>query len=200
MTGRPQPAQPAPRARVVIAEDESIIRLDLAETFAEEGYEVVGETGRGDEVVDLVRALEPDLAVLDIKMPGMDGISAARAVATLGTTAVIVLTAFSQRDLVQEATDAGVHGYLVKPYQPAELVAAVEVALARHRERQALTGRVRSLEDKLEARKVIDRAKGVLMDREGLTEREAFHAIQRRAMDGRTTMRAVAEQVLAGTP
>jgi response regulator NasT len=193
-------ADPAGPPRVVIAEDESIIRLDLAETFAEEGYEVVGETGRGDEVVDLVRAHEPDLAVLDIKMPGLDGVAAARAIVGLGTTAVIILTAFSGRDLVQEATAAGVHGYLVKPFQPAELVAAVEVALARHRERQALDGKVRTLQDRLEVRKLIDRAKGLLMDRDGMTERDAFHLIQRRAMDGRTTMRAVAESLLAAPP
>ena len=182
--------------RIIVAEDEAIIRLDLAEMLAEEGYEVVGETGRGDEVVDLVRAMEPDLAILDIKMPGLDGLSAARQLTKDRMTAVVVLTAFSQRDLIESARDAGALAYLVKPFQKAELVAAVEMALGRHAELVALDGQVRTLTDRLEVRKLIDRAKGKLMDGEGLTEAAAFTRLQRQAMDGRTSMRAVAEELL----
>ena len=182
--------------RVVIAEDEAIIRLDLAEMLAEEGYEVVGETGRGDEAVDLVRALEPDLAIFDVKMPGMDGLEAAALVAAEPGCGVIMLTAFSQREMIAAAGEAGVLAYLVKPFQKAELVAAIEVALARDRERRALRGDVRTLEARLEARKLIDRAKGRLIDR-GMGEEEAFHLLQRRSMDQRTTMQAVAEAILA---
>ena len=182
--------------RVLVAEDEAIIRLDLVETLREEGYEVVGETGRGDEVVALVRAVEPDIAILDIKMPGLDGLSAAKDISKAGLTGVVVLTAFSQRSLVEQARDSGVLGYVVKPFQKAELVAAIEVALGRHRELLALRGQVRSLEQRLEDRKAIDRAKGVLMDRDHLNEREAFARLQRLAMDGRTSMRAIADTIL----
>ena len=182
--------------RVVIAEDEAIIRLDLVEMLAEEGYDVVGETGRGDEAVDLVRALDPDLAIFDVKMPGMDGLEAAALVATEPGCGVIMLTAFSQREMIAAAGEAGVLAYLVKPFQKAELVAAIEVALARDRERRALRGDVRTLEARLEARKLIDRAKGRLIDR-GMGEEEAFHLLQRRSMDQRKTMQAVAEAILA---
>ena len=175
----------------MLAEDEAIIRLDLAELLAEEGYEVVGETGRGDEVEALVRALEPDLAVLDIKMPGLDGLSAARRITAERRTAVVILTAFSQRELIEEAREAGAMGYLVKPFQKAELVAAIEMALGRHRD-------LRSAEEKLAARKLIDRAKASLIEREGLTEAEAFQRLQREAMDTRVTMRVVAEAILDG--
>ena len=179
----------APR-RIVVAEDEAIIRLDLCELLTEEGYEVVGETGRGDEVEALVRALEPDLALLDVKMPGLDGLSAARAIAADRRTAVIILTAFSQRSLVEEARDAGVQAYLVKPFQRAELVAAIEVALGRQRD-------LRTLEDQLVSRKLIDRAKAKLIARDAISEADAFGSLQRRAMDRRTSMRAIAEAVLA---
>lgn len=182
--------------RVVIAEDEAIIRLDLAEMLAEEGYDVVGETGRGDEAVDLVRALDPDLAIFDVKMPGMDGLEAAALVAAEPGCGVIVLTAFSQREMITAAGEAGVLAYLVKPFQKAELVAAIEVALALDRERRALRGEVRSLTDRLEARKVIERAKGRLIEG-GMGEQEAFRLLQRRSMDQRTTMQAVAEAILA---
>jgi AmiR/NasT family two-component response regulator len=188
-----------PPIRVVVAEDEAIIRLDLTEMLAEEGYEVVGETGRGDEVADLVRATEPDLAILDVKMPGLDGISVARELCAERACAVIVLTAFSQRDLIAEAREAGVLAYLVKPFQKPELVAAAEVAVARFRELRALDARVGELAGRIEAQKLIDRAKAVLMAA-GLPEREAHAAIQRRAMDARTTMRAVAEAILAAPP
>ncbi len=184
--------------RVVIAEDEAIIRLDLKETLQEEGYEVVGETGRGDEAVQLVRDLAPDLAILDIKMPGLDGLAAAREITSERQAAVLILTAFSQRDLIEQARDAGALAYLVKPFQRSELIPAVEVALGRFREMQALFDQNSSLEDQLETRKIVDRAKGILMDDHAMSESEAFSWIQKRAMQDRRTMRAVAEQVIAG--
>ncbi len=184
--------------RVVIAEDEAIIRLDLKETLQEEGYEVVGETGRGDEAVELVRQLSPDVTILDIKMPGMDGLSAARVVAGERLSAVVILTAFSQRDLVDQAREAGALAYLVKPFQRNELVPAVEMALGRFREIKQLADQSESLEGQLETRKIVDRAKGQLMDKHGLAEADAFGFIQRTAMGDRTTMRAIAEQILTG--
>ncbi|MGE3619199.1 MAG: ANTAR domain-containing response regulator [Acidimicrobiia bacterium] len=184
--------------RVVIAEDEAIIRLDLKETLEEEGYDVVGETGRGDEAVQLVRELDPDLAILDIKMPGIDGLTAAREIAGERRAAVLILTAFSQRDLIERARDAGALAYLVKPFQRSELIPAVEVALGRFKEMQALFDEKASLEEQLEVRKVLDRAKGLLMDRHDLSESDAFSWIQKRAMADRTTMRVVADRVIAG--
>ncbi len=184
--------------RVVIAEDEAIIRLDLKETLLEEGYEVVGETGRGDEAIELVKAHEPDIAILDIKMPGMDGLEAARAISAERGAAVLILTAFSQRDLIEQARDAGALAYLVKPFQRSELIPAVEVALGRFREMQALFDQNSSLEEQLETRKVVDRAKGQLMDEHGLAESEAFSFIQKTAMKERATMRVVAQRVLDG--
>lgn len=185
--------------RVVIAEDEAIIRLDLKETLEEEGYEIVGETGRGDEAVQLVKDLEPDVAILDIKMPGLDGLSAAREIAGERISAVLILTAFSQRDLIERARDAGALGYLVKPFQKAELLPAIEVALGRFKEMKALHAQATSLEEQLESRKAVDRAKGRLMDDHGLTEGAAFAFIQKTAMRERRTMRAVADDVLDGT-
>ena len=184
--------------RVVVAEDEAIIRLDLKETLQEEGYEVVGETGRGDEAVQLVRDLAPDVAILDIKMPGLDGLSAAREIAGERLAAVLILTAFSQRDLIEQARDAGALAYLVKPFQRSELVPAVELAIGRFQEIRALHEQAASLEERLEARKVVDRAKGLLMDRHGMTEHDAFSFIQKRAMRDRVTMRAVGDLVIAG--
>jgi response regulator NasT len=184
--------------RVVIAEDEAIIRLDLKETLEEEGYEVVGETGRGDEAVELVRELTPDLAILDIKMPGLDGLAAAREITSERKSAVLILTAFSQRDLIEQARDAGALAYLVKPFQRTELIPAVEVALGRFREMQALFDQNSTLEEQLETRKVVDRAKGILMDDHGMSEADAFSWVQKRAMQDRATMRAVAEKVIAG--
>ncbi len=186
------------KTRVVIAEDEAIIRLDLRETLEEEGYEVVGETGRGDEAVELVRDLAPDVAILDIKMPGLDGLEAARAISAERRAAVLILTAFSQRDLIEQARDAGALAYLVKPFQRSELIPALEVALGRFREIQALFDQNASLEDQLETRKVVDRAKGLLMDQHGLSESNAFSWIQKRAMQDRRPMRAVAEDVISG--
>jgi two-component system, response regulator PdtaR len=184
--------------RVVIAEDEAIIRLDLKETLEEEGYEVVGETGRGDEAVELVRRLQPDLAILDIKMPGMDGLEVARIVNDERICGVLILTAFSQREVVEQARDAGALAYLVKPFQKSDLIPAIEVAIGRFRELQSLANEVDSLAEQIEARKIIDRAKGILIDRHGLSEGDAFTFIQRTAMSERTRMRAVAERVLAG--
>lgn len=184
--------------RVVLAEDEAIIRLDLRETLEEEGYEVVGETGRGDEAVALVRSLRPDVAILDIKMPGLDGLAVARELTGDRVCAVLILTAFSQRELIEEARDAGALAYLVKPFQRSELVPALEVAIGRFREIRDLSERSASLEEQLAARKVVDRAKGVLIDSCSLSESDAFSFIQRTAMSERTTMQAVAERVLAG--
>lgn len=184
--------------RVVIAEDEAIIRLDLRETLEEEGYQVVADCGRGDTAVDLVREHRPDLAVLDIKMPGMDGLEAARIINEERLCAVLVLTAFSQREVVEQARDAGALAYLVKPFQKSDLIPAIEVAIGRFRELQALSGEVDALGEQLEARKLIDRAKGLLIDQHRLTEQDAFAFIQRRAMSERTRMRDVAERIIAG--
>jgi AmiR/NasT family two-component response regulator len=184
--------------RVVIAEDEAIIRLDLKETLEEEGYEVVGETGRGDEAVQLVSDLVPDLAILDIKMPGMDGLEAARAITAERGAAVLILTAFSQRDLIEQARDAGALAYLVKPFQKSELIPAVEVALGRFAEMKALAEENSSLVEQLATRKLVDRAKGILMDRHGLTEAEAFRFVQKTAMDTRQGLGVVAQSVIDG--
>lgn len=184
--------------RVVIAEDEAIIRLDLKETLEEEGYEVVAETGRGDEAVDLVREHRPDVAILDIKMPGLDGLSAAREIAGERWSAVLILTAFSQRDLIERARDAGALAYLVKPFQKSDLFPAIEVALGRFKELKALHEQATSLEEQLETRKTVDRAKGQLMDGNGLSEADAFAFIQKTAMRERATMRDIAQRVLDG--
>ncbi|MGB8861982.1 MAG: response regulator [Ilumatobacteraceae bacterium] len=185
--------------RVVIAEDEAIIRLDLRETLEEEGYEVVGETGRGDRAIDLVRELRPDLAILDIKMPHMDGLEAARIISGERICGVLMLTAFSQREVVEDARDAGALAYLVKPYQKSDLIPAIEVAIGRFRELQQLSGEVDALGEQLEARKAIDRAKGLLIDQFGMKESDAFTFIQRTAMSERSRMRDVADRILAGT-
>jgi response regulator NasT len=185
--------------RVVIAEDEAIIRLDLKETLEEEGYVVVGETGRGDKAVELVRQLRPDLAILDVKMPGMDGLEAARLITKDRICGVLILTAFSQKEVVEEARDAGALAYLVKPFQKSDLIPAMEVALGRFRELQVLNGEIEELGEQLEARKAIDRAKGILIDQYQLNEADAYGFIQRGAMNHRTTMRKVAEMIVAGT-
>jgi response regulator NasT len=198
--------------RVVIAEDEAIIRLDLKEILLDEGYDVVGETGRGDEAVELVREHQPDLAILDVKMPGSDGLAAARAIRDLGVkVAVLVLTAFSQRSLIDEAREAGVAAYLVKPFQRIELIPAIDQAVARCEQEWAIddearqsaadggAGRTVSAEDKLETRRLVDGAKRVLMERSGMSESEAFGFIQRTAMGTRSRMIDVARQVLEGS-
>ena len=184
--------------RVVIAEDEAIIRLDLREILEEQGYEVVGETGRGDEAVTLVRDRRPDLAILDIRMPGIDGLAAARQINEEGRCAVLILTAFSQRNLIEEARDAGALAYLIKPFTQAELVPAIEVALGRFREMQAIKASNSTLEEQLATRRVVDRAKGILMDDHGLKEAEAFDFIQKTAMRDRRKMRDVAQDVIDG--
>lgn len=191
--------------RVVIAEDEAIVRLDLREILEEEGFEVLGEASRGEEAIELVREHHPDLVLLDIKMPGMDGLQAAEAISEIGGTAILFLTAFSQRDLVERARDAGAIAYLVKPFQRDELLPAIEVALGRFAELQALAAENASLsadnsnlEAQLETRRWVDRAKGKLMDDFGYRESEAFSFIQQRAMNERTTMRQVATAIVEG--
>jgi len=198
--------------RVVIAEDEAIIRLDLKEILLDEGYEVVGETGRGDDAVELVRIHRPDLAILDVKMPGADGLQAARDIRELELkVAVLILTAFSQRNLIDEARDAGVAAYLVKPFQRIELIPAIDQAVARCEQEWAIDDEARRAvdeglvdgvamaEDKLETRRLVDGAKSVLMERHGLSEADAFGFIQRTAMGTRSRMVDVARQVLEGT-
>ena len=185
--------------RVLIAEDEAIIRLDLRETLEEEGYEVVGETGRGDEAVQLVKEQQPDLAILDVKMPGMDGLTAAGQITADKGAAVLILTAFSQRDLIEKARDAGALAYLVKPFQKSELIPAVEVALGRFQEMKALADENLSLTGQLETRKVVDRAKGKLMDNHDMSEADAFRFLQKTAMDTRSTLKQVAQDVIDGS-
>ncbi len=184
--------------RVVIAEDEAIVRLDLKEILEEEGYEVVGETGRGDEAIDLVRGQRPDLAILDIKMPGSDGLSVAREINADRLCAVLILTAFSQRNLIEQARDAGALAYLVKPFQKSELLPNIEMALGRFAEMKALDEQVRNLEERLEVRKSLDRAKGILMDELGWKEREAFTWIQRTAMRERLAMGEISNRIISG--
>jgi two-component system, response regulator PdtaR len=183
--------------RVLIAEDEALIRLDLKEMLEEEGYAVVGEAADGEEAVALAGSLRPDLVILDVKMPKLDGIAAAEQIAGGRVAPVVILTAFSQRDLVERAREAGAMAYLVKPFQKKDLVPTIEMATSRFAEIVALEQEVGGLQERLEARKTVERAKGVLMTEHGMTEPEAFRWIQRTAMDRRTTMRAVAEAVLA---
>jgi response regulator NasT len=188
-------------ARVVIAEDEAIVRLDLKEILVTAGYEVVGETGRGDEAVKLVEEHRPDLAILDIKMPGMDGLRAAREITSRHQVAVLLLTAFSQRDLIEEARDSGVSAYLVKPFQPRELLPAVAEVLSKARQDWAIDAEHSGdgAEDKIATRRLVDEAKAILMERHELPETEAFGFIQRTAMQNRARMRDVAQQVVDGT-
>ena len=189
--------QDAPRRRVLIAEDEALIRLDLAEMLGEEGYEVVGEAADGETAVRLAEELKPDLVILDIKMPIMDGLAAAERIAGARIAPVIILTAFSQRDLVERARAAGAMAYLVKPFQKSDLVPSIEIALTRYAEISALEAEVAGLTDRLEVRKAVERAKGALMTAYGMTESQAFKWIQRTAMDHRMTMREVADRILS---
>jgi response regulator NasT len=184
------------RPRVLIAEDEALIRLDLAEMLREEGYQVVGEASDGQEAVDLAESLRPDLVIMDVKMPRRDGIDAAAEIAAKRIAPVVVLTAFSQRDLVEKARDAGAMAYLVKPFSITDLVPAIEVAVSRFAEITLLEKEVADLGDRLESRKLIERAKGLLQAKHKMTEPEAFSWMQRAAMDRRTTMKRVAEVVL----
>jgi len=186
------------RRRVLIAEDEALIRLDLREMLIEEGYDVCGEAGDGEAAVKLAEELRPDLCIFDIKMPIMDGLAAAERVANGRIAPVVILTAFSQRDLVERARSAGAMAYLVKPFQKSDLVPAIELAIARFRELSALADEVKGLEEQLETREVVDRAKGILMDRHAMSEQDAFSFIQKRAMSERTKMKTIAERVVAG--
>lgn len=183
--------------RVLIAEDEALIRLDLREMLVEEGYDVVGEAGDGESAVRLAEELKPDLIILDIKMPIMDGLAAAERIAAKRIAPVVMLTAFSQRELVERARAAGAMAYLVKPFQKCDLVPAIEIALSRYAEAAALESEVTLLSDRLETRKAVERAKGELMAAYGMTEPQAFKWIQRTAMDHRMTMRQVAERIVA---
>jgi two-component system, response regulator PdtaR len=187
---------PGEALRVLVAEDEALIRMDLVEMLREEGYDVVGEAGDGDEAVRLARELRPGLVMMDIKMPGTDGLEAARAIAGERIAPVVMLTAFSQRELVEQARDAGAMAYLVKPFSKDDVVPAIELAASRYAEVTALETEVAGLTDRLETRKAVERAKGLLMARKKMSEPDAFRWIQRTAMDRRTTMKAVADAVV----
>ncbi len=184
------------QSRVVIAEDEALIRLDLKEMLEEDGYAVVGEAGDGETAIRLAAELKPDLVILDIKMPVLDGLSAAERIAAERIAPVVILTAFSQRELVERARDAGAMAYLVKPFSKSDLVPAIEMAVSRYAELSALEAEVSGLQDRLETRKLVERAKGLLQSRHGLSEPEAFRWIQKNSMDRRLTMRKVAETVV----
>jgi AmiR/NasT family two-component response regulator len=184
--------------RIVIAEDEAIIRLDLRETLEEEGYEVVGDCGRGDEAVALVKEKNPDVVILDIKMPVMTGLEAAKLIAATRICPVVMLTAFSQREIIEQARDAGALAYLVKPFQKSDLIPAIELAIARFAEMQALTGEVAALGAQLEIRKLIDRAKGILLDKYAMNENDAFTYIQKLAMTERVKMGEIAQRIISG--
>lgn len=187
---------PPQTTRVVIAEDEALIRLDLKEMLEEEGYRVVGEAGDGERAVELAEEHSPDLVILDVKMPVLDGVSAAERITKQHTAPVLMLTAFSQRDLVERARDAGAMAYLVKPFSKSDLVPAIEMAISRYAELQALEAEVADLAQRLETRKLVDRAKGVLQTKYGLTEPAAFRWIQKTSMDRRMSMQQVALAVI----
>ena len=193
---------PATTHRVLVAEDDSLIRMDLIEMLREEGYDVVGEAPNGQVAVELTESLGPDLVIMDIKMPVRDGIDAASEIAAKRRAPVVMLTAFSQRDFVEKARDAGAMACLVKPFTKADLVPAIELAVSRYQEVKSLESEVATMQDRLETRKLVERAKGLLMEKQNLSEPEAFKWIQRAAMDRRTTMKAVAQVVVEtlGTP
>jgi AmiR/NasT family two-component response regulator len=197
-TASASPSAARESKRVLVAEDEALIRLDLREMLEEEGFEVVGEAADGEQAVAMAMDLEPDVVICDIKMPKMDGIAAAAQIMGKRVAPVVMLTAFSQRDLIEKARDAGAMAYLVKPFQKRDLLPAIEMAVSRFAEIKALEAEVTGLRDRLEARKLIERAKGSLMSEHSMSEPEAFRWIQRAAMDNRTSMRAVAELVLTG--
>jgi AmiR/NasT family two-component response regulator len=182
-------------ARIVVAEDEALIRMDLVEMLIEAGYDVVAQASNGEEAIALTRLHKPDLAILDVKMPILDGISAAEEIISIAP--VLMLTAFSQMELVERARDAGVMAYVVKPFAIGDLIPAIEIAMSRHRQMISLAGEVANLQDRLETRKLIDRAKGILMQALNLSEPAAFSWIQRAAMDRRLTMKEVAQAVIS---
>lgn len=188
-----------PIRRVIIAEDEALIRLDLKEMLEEEGFSVVGEASDGAQAVALAEELNPDLVILDVKMPILDGIAAAEQIARKRIAPVVILTAFSQRDLVEKAREAGAMAYLVKPFQKKDLLPTIEMALSRYTELLGLEAEVDDLQSRLEARKLVERAKGILMSEHAMSEPEAFRWIQRTSMNKRLTMRALAEAVLDGS-
>lgn len=190
----------APAPRVVIAEDEALIRMDLAEMLAEQGYDVVGEAAEGQAAVDLAREHRPDLVMMDVQMPGVDGITAASQIAAERIAPVVMLTAFSQRELVERAREAGAMAYLVKPFTASDLVPAIEMARSRYAELRALEAEVGDLQEQLATRKVVEQAKAVLQESLGLTEPAAFRWIQKTAMDVRLSMRQVAEAVIENGP
>jgi len=185
----------SPATRILVAEDETLIRMDLVEMLTEAGYEVIAQATNGEEAIAMTNEHKPDLAILDVQMPVLDGISAAEKIITIAP--VLMLTAFSQRELVDRARDAGVMAYVVKPFTISDLVPAIEIAISRHAQMRSLADEVADLHDRLETRKVIDRAKGILMKALNLTEPEAFSWIQRAAMDRRITMKEVAEAVIS---
>jgi response regulator NasT len=189
-----------PRLRIVVAEDEALIRMDLAEMLGESGYEVVGQASNGEQAVELTRELGPDLVIMDVKMPVLDGISAAERIGAERLAPVVMLTAFSQKELVERARDAGVMGYVVKPFTAGDLAPAIDIARSRWSELHALEQEVADLGERLETRKLVDRAKGVLMSRLRVSEADAFRWIQKTAMDRRLGMREVAEAVISGMP
>jgi AmiR/NasT family two-component response regulator len=182
--------------RVLVADDESIIRLDLRETLRKMGHEVIGEAGDGRRAVELSRQLKPDLVILDIKMPEMDGIDAAKVISTEKIAPVVLVTAYSQIDLVQRAQDAGVFGYVVKPFKESDLLPAVAIAIARFREYVEISSEAASLQEALDARKLVERAKGLLMQKHSLTEQEAFRRIQVQSMNTRRSMKEIAEAII----
>ena len=191
-----QAAENKEAIRVLVVEDETLIRLDIVETLEDAGYEVVGEAGDGESAIELAGELEPDLIVMDVKMPGMDGITAADRILEEHRVAIVMLTAYSQRDLVERARDAGAMAYVVKPFTPADLIPAVEIAVSRNQEIEALENEVSTMAEQFETRKRVDRAKGLLESQMGLTEPEAFRWIQKTSMDRRLTMREVADAVI----
>ncbi|GAB3765266.1 response regulator NasT [Nocardioides ginsengisegetis] len=200
MTQQENAPTPSGTRRVVIAEDEALIRMDLAEMLTEEGYDVVGQAADGAKAIELAESLRPDLVILDVKMPVLDGIAAAERIASNRIAPVVILTAFSQRDLVERARDAGAMAYLVKPFSKGDLVPAIEMAVSRFSELTMLEGEVADLQERLETRKAVDRAKSILQQQLQLSEPDAFRWIQKTAMDLRLSMRQVAEGVVTHGP
>ncbi|GAB2897234.1 ANTAR domain-containing response regulator [Neomicrococcus lactis] len=186
----------APAVRVLVAEDETLIRLDIVEILRGEGYEVVGEADNGETAIELAKELRPDVVLMDVKMPVIDGITAAEAIAKDRIAPVVLLTAFSQKELVERAREAGAMAYVVKPFTPADLIPALEIARSRHEEILALASEITDLKEQFETRKIVERAKGLLTEKMGLTEPEAFRWIQKTSMDRRLSMREVAETIV----